>query len=143
MKRLENCTFDGTLLKPNFFNSLTLNNKRSILYTWKQQNYEKMYLIRSEIILPYVDVYEIRAQHKTGYLCGYAFDIYCKNPTIEANFIIATSEMKPFSFTELKQNKNSLNLKYKLKGCNVYVMSSLATMLTISINPTIKNLLDI
>lgn len=143
MKRLDKVFLDGTALEPNFFNTITVNSKNCVVYTWKKQFYEKMYLLRSEIELPYVDLYEVRAQHKTGYLCGYAFDIFCKRPIIENNFIIASSNLKPFTLSDIKNNKNSLSLRHKLKGCNVYVMPSVATMLTISVHPTIKNLLDI
>lgn len=143
MKRLQNLIIDGNLLKPNAFNIVNSNSKNpAYVYVWKPQSYEKIYFVRNEMELPYVDTYELRAYSRLGTLCGYAFDFYCKNPIIETNFIIAASNYN-INFKELVQQNNLLNLKHKLKSCNVYVLPSVATMLTISVNQKIKELLDI
>jgi len=141
MKRLQSLTIDGTLLKPNFFNIMR-GSRNYVVYTWKPQAYEKIYLVRTEIELPYCDTYELRAQHRTGNLCGYAFDLFCKNPIINTNFIIA-SQTNCLSYQHFKDNSLNLSVKYRLKGCTVYTAPSTATLLTISVHPTIKNLLDI
>ncbi len=143
MKRLQNVIVDGTTLKSNFFNLVNNSDKPSYVYIWKKQNYEKLYFVRTEIELPYVDLYELRAQHRTGSLCGYAFDLYCKTPIVNTNFILSTNNIATINLKELKQNNNLFSLNHKLKGCNVYVLPNLATMLTISTNAEMKELLDL
>lgn len=145
MKRLQSLTIKGTSLKPNFFNLMRTSNSTYIAYTWKLQAYEKIYMVRNEMELPYCDVYEMRAQHRTGNLCGYAFDLFCKTPIINTNFIIASqpNNSNNFSYKYFKENKLNLSVKFRLKGCTVYAAPSVATMLTLSVHPTMKTLLDI
>lgn len=141
MKRLQNTIINGMHLSPNAFNIVDNGKHKVTVYTWKVQQYEKIYLVRNEMELPFTDVYELRAYSQKGILCGYAFDIFCKNPIKEPNFIIAANLHT--SLIDMVNQQNYLRLIYKLKGCNVYVLPGLATMLTISQDTNMKELLDI
>lgn len=143
MKRLQTLILNGENLEPNKFNRLNTLDKKSYAYVWRKQNYEKLYCVKSDIVLPFIDMYELRAQHRTGSLCGWAFDLFCKEPIVNTNFIIASNNIKSLSLKELKSSNNYFNLNHKLKGCNVYMLPNLATMLTLSLDLNMKDLLDL
>lgn len=115
------------------------------LYTNKDlTHYNNVFCSKIEMIdLPFLDVYELKAESTKGITVGYCFDSFARNKAYAFNYLCAySSDFTSLKLKDLKETSSLLQLRYKLRNVFLYSLGSYGSLITVGYSQTIKEKLE-